>query len=306
MTTAAGRPIVFGEVLFDRFADGTAVLGGAPFNVAWHLQGLGLRPLFVSRVGDDAAGREVLETMESWGMDTAGVQVDPAHPTGVVQVSLDRGQPSYEIVPEQAYDFIDLDAARDVTSGGAYSLLYHGTLIARNQTSRDSLFELDRHLALPVFVDVNLRAPWWDAATLERVLANARWAKLNDHELQTLLGSAELSTHDCGPAAQSLCRRTDLELVVLTMGEAGACFADQQHVECAAPKPVSDLVDTVGAGDAFSAVTILGLTAGWPPQRILRRALGFAADVCRMRGATRADHGLYAAQWKQWDHDGDD
>ena len=60
------RPWIFGEVLFDCFPDGSRVLGGAPFNVAWHLQALGLEPLFLSRVGRDAAGREIRTAMGEW------------------------------------------------------------------------------------------------------------------------------------------------------------------------------------------------------------------------------------------------
>ena len=77
-----GVPVVFGEVLFDCFPDGKTVLGGAPFNVAWHLQGLGLQPLFVSAVGNDAQGEEVRRTMQSWGMATTGLQTRAAFPTG--------------------------------------------------------------------------------------------------------------------------------------------------------------------------------------------------------------------------------
>ena len=78
------HPVIFGEVLYDRFPDGSVVLGGAPFNVAWHLQAFGVAPLFVSRVGDDALGRSVRNTMIAWEMDTSGLQLDPVHPTGSV------------------------------------------------------------------------------------------------------------------------------------------------------------------------------------------------------------------------------
>ncbi|NIR30149.1 MAG: carbohydrate kinase, partial [Gammaproteobacteria bacterium] len=61
MAAVGARPVVFGEVLFDQFEDGDAVLGGAPFNVAWHLQGLGLRPFFASRIGEDRLGERVRE-----------------------------------------------------------------------------------------------------------------------------------------------------------------------------------------------------------------------------------------------------
>ena len=98
----AGRPAVFGEVLFDRFEDGSSVLGGAPFNVVWHLQGFGLEPLLISRVGNDRLGEQVIAAMESWGMDTRGIQFDKDHPTGTVNVTLNNGQPTFDIVPERA------------------------------------------------------------------------------------------------------------------------------------------------------------------------------------------------------------
>src|SRR5690606_31337572 len=115
------RPVIFGEVLFDVFPDGTAVLGGAAFNVAWNLRGLGLDPLFVSRVGDDERGRGVLGAMERFGMDTSAVEVDPIRPTGVVTVAFRDGEPSYEIIADQAYDRIEARAAKEAIdrSGGA-------------------------------------------------------------------------------------------------------------------------------------------------------------------------------------------
>ena len=115
--TGRGLPIVVGEVLFDEMPDGVRVLGGAPFNVAWHLAAFGLRPLMISRVGADDAGDEVLAAMESWGMDTSGVQRDPVHPTGKVRVELDAGEPTFEILPGQAYDHVDGDRAVRLISG---------------------------------------------------------------------------------------------------------------------------------------------------------------------------------------------
>ncbi|OQX46150.1 MAG: carbohydrate kinase, partial [Candidatus Sedimenticola endophacoides] len=103
------RPLIFGEVLFDDFPDGSRVLGGAPFNVAWNLQALGARPLLISRVGNDALGRSIREQMQHWGMDLSAMQLDSAHPTGTVEVRIDDGEPSYEIVAPCAYDFIRFD-----------------------------------------------------------------------------------------------------------------------------------------------------------------------------------------------------
>ncbi len=88
-TSSQQRPIIFGEVLYDTFPDDAAVLGGAPFNVAWHLQGFGLQPLFISRVGTDELGAQVIADMQAWGMDLRGVQRDSiSSPTRPMIISM--------------------------------------------------------------------------------------------------------------------------------------------------------------------------------------------------------------------------
>lgn len=303
MTNSDGRPVIYGEVLFDRFEDGSAVLGGAPFNVAWHLQGFGLQPLFVSRVGSDAAGREVRTRMQAWGMDVGAVQSDPLHPTGAVEVRLAAGQPSYTILPEQAYDFIDADLARQALQGVHAKLLYHGTLAARSAVSRDSLFATIQAAAAPTFVDINLRAPWWQPPLLERAVAAARWVKLNNEELAELEGHPGLAQADLLQRAEEFCRARDLELLIVTLGDQGAAFVTTQQVHQAATAPVKQLVDTVGAGDAFASVCLVGLMQGWSHQITLQRALAFAARICEIRGATAADPDLYRTQKESWQHD---
>jgi fructokinase len=155
------RPLIVGEVLFDVMPDGTRVLGGAPFNVAWHLEAFGLRPLMLTRVGADQSGDEVLQAMASWGMDTAGVQLDPAHATGSVQVELEDGEPTFRILPDQAYDHLDRDLAVKLATSETCGLMYHGSLISRTGFSRSALDGVKESTGLPVFVDVNLRDPWW-------------------------------------------------------------------------------------------------------------------------------------------------
>lgn len=120
--SGAAQIYVFGEVLFDCFPDGARVLGGAPFNVAWHLQAFGDRPQFISRIGGDESGREIARAMASWGMDCAGLQYDPDYPTGRVEVSITATEPSYEIVADSAYDFITAAELRGPFPAG---ILYH-------------------------------------------------------------------------------------------------------------------------------------------------------------------------------------
>lgn len=290
------RPVVFGEVLFDVFPDGHRVLGGAPFNVAWHLAALGADPLFVSRVGDDAAGEEVAAAMAGRGLSADGLQRDPERPTGRVEVTLDEaGAPSYEIVRDRAWDAIDPGAAeRAVAAGGPAALVYHGTLAARSERSAAALERLIAAARAPVFVDVNLRPPFWSPPAVERMLDRARRVKLNQDELGELAGSGALA------AARRLCARHRLELLVVTRGAAGALAVAADGSVLDRPAPRVEAVDTVGAGDAFAAVLILGRLHGWPLAASLERAAEMAAAVCRIRGAIPGDDAFYRPFRTAW------
>jgi len=301
MGDGTARPVIIGEVLYDRFEDGSAVLGGAPFNVAWHLQGFGLEPLFISRVGSDSAGAAIYARMLEWGMGVDGLQLDPRHPTGAVKVELSGGEPRYDICTDQAYDYIDADAVHRLLGGVPGALLYHGTLIARRPESRAALAAcIDA--ALPVFVDVNLRAPWWDRSTLLSAVRHARWAKVNEGELTTVLDGVEVRSGHEADAALCLRREFDLEGAIVTLGERGALWAESDGVHQGTPPAQESVVDTVGAGDAFSAVAICGLLRGWSARQTLHRALAFASRLCTVRGATVSDRDFYRAARDQWAH----
>jgi len=287
---------VFGEVLFDRFPDGHEVLGGAPFNVAWHLAAFGERPLLVSAVGADAEGERIRAAMRDWGMDLGGLQTDPEHPTGAVAVSLVGGEPSYDIVPDVAYDHV-----RPIDNAPECELLYHGTLALRDADSARTLEALRDVSARQVFLDVNLRAPWW---TREQVLAlvdAADWVKLNRDELARLSPSASPAEPGLATQAEAFRLAHGLAGVILTLGAEGAlaCTAGEPPVPVQ-PPPRIQVVDAVGAGDAFAAVTILGIRRGWPLAVILERAQAFAARIVGQRGAIAADPVLYARFIAEW------
>lgn len=289
------RPLIFGEVLFDRFPDGAAVLGGAPFNVAWHLQAFGCHPLLISRVGDDPLGREIRGQMQSWNMSTAGLQLDSAHPTGTVQVSYEDHEPSFDIVNERAYDFIDGDFLPPAADAG---LLYHGSLALRNPHSRQALARLKKQYELPVFIDINLRPPWWDPALTQEWLEDARWLKLNEHELSKLVPEKS----DRLQQVQTLQERYDLDCLFLTLGDAGACaYGKDGGLIEVRPDSQSSVVDAVGAGDAFSSVIILGLLNDWPLEMMMARAQIFASRLVQHQGATVADREFYRPLCQQWD-----
>jgi fructokinase len=290
----APRPTLFGEVLFDRFPDGSLVLGGAPFNVAWHLQAFGATPLLVSRVGQDPLGERIRSAMQAWGMDDQGLQGDPQHPTGTVEVRIRDGEPSFDILAERAYDFVDTTALPPLRGS---ALIYHGSLALRGACNRRALQQILRASAAPVFLDVNLRPPWWDAEMLDTLLAGARWVKLNEAELGLLAPPGQ----DVEERAAALLEAHGLAWVLVTLGAAGALAIDDQgRIYRVAPAPVLRVVDTVGAGDAFAAVTLLGLLRGWDLATVLARAQAFAGGVVEIRGATPQARGFYSQTLVEW------
>ncbi len=291
---AVGRPLVFGEVLFDEFADGSTRLGGAPLNVAWHLRGFGLDPLLVTRIGEDALGGLALERMRAALLDTRGVQVDALRPTGRAGVNASGDGPQFTLPSDQAYDFIDRDMLPHVPRE-RFEILYHGSLAARNEQSAAALRTL-RELGLPTFVDVNLRPPWWERGTLESLIGGARWLKVNTQELE------QLEDHSRGRTlldrAQRLRERFDLQVVIVTAGYEGAFGVTRDDAITAAVERVVDREDGVGAADALSAVVILGISRGWSLTATLRRAVEFAAAV--HAEGVHDDNALYQRFLARW------
>lgn len=289
----SASPLIFGEVLFDCFPDGSAVLGGAPFNVAWHLHGLGLAPLMVTAVGSDAHGNLVLDKMRQWGMDTSAVQTSDTYPTGQVTVSFHDGEPAYDIVPDQAYDHVMFEPLANTLHDREPALLYHGTLVMRTEHTEQHIAALINDYHLPVFVDLNLRAPWWSEQKIKETITRAKWVKLNQDELATVTGRNIQSESQLLQAAEDLYAGHDMQLLIVTLGAKGALCVHHDGFLQGQPVPVQNLVDTVGAGDSFSAVMIAGILNNWPLQTTLDKALAFASSVCQMRGATTTDRTLY-------------
>jgi fructokinase len=287
---------IFGEALFDQFPDGQQILGGAPFNVAWHLQAFNQYPFFISRVGQDPKGDKIRQAMLAWGMAVDNLSCDPDHPTGTVQVIIDDGEPSYEILDAQAYDFI----AAPPDSGRNYDVIYHGTLALRNPTSAQALQDLTAQHRGKIFIDVNLRAPWWQKEAVKRWVGKAHWAKLNHDELMSLAPPQSTLQE----TMRLFLAQHELEVLVVTCGSQGALAVSQaeEFIEVA---PTADLnvIDTVGAGDAFAAVLLLGMQQSWPLQLTMERAQSFASALVTQRGATVQDLSFYRPFIDAWNLD---
>lgn len=287
-------PLIFGEVLLDCFPDGKVVPGGAPFNVAWNLQALGLAPCLMSRVGDDERGAMLTALMARWGMETTGVQIDPHRPTGEVTVTLEGGEPRFTIQPCQAYDRIAFNLPPQLESP---ALLYHGTLALREQAGQETLARLKQHFPCPVFIDVNLRAPWWERESVLTLLEDATWLKLNEGELRALVPRRD-SLEECG---EMLLERFNLNGVFITLGGRGALALTSNGEKCTvSPPPSLKVVDSVGAGDGFASALLLGLMQNWPLPTMMERARDFAAAVVGQSGAVCTDREFYQSFIAKW------
>lgn len=297
-------PVIVGEALVDEFVGGRHVVGGAPLNVAWNLGGFGLRPRFVSAVGNDPVGREILEALERWGLCTEGIVTRDDHSTGVVRVSLEEGQPSYEIVFPVAYDFLpgpDFFAGSEFLAGqiegsleDAGPLLYLGSLAWRREESRSVLREWVGRFGGHRFVDINIREPWFEESIVDWLVAGARYVKLNDEELSRLTGGLPCGTdREIEEAVERFRQRHGGEVLFVTCGSRGAYAITKTEVFfAAAPRP-EPLRDTVGAGDAFAASVIAGLSRQESLQQCIERGVRFAARICSINGATSENRDLY-------------
>jgi fructokinase len=284
---------IYGEVLFDCFEGMEPTLGGAPFNVAWHLQAFGAQAHFLSAVGDDEFGNKVLRTMAEWGMDTSLMQFCPGYPTGTVDVEVRDNEPHYTIRDNVAWDHI---ADQSLPSLDASCLLYHGSLALRHNNNRAVLANLTSERLNKTFIDVNLREPWWDKDSVIASLQFATCAKLNIDELR-LLSNVEFSSteEDVQEAANEFRIRNNIVDILVTRGAEGAFVIDRLgNCVSAGPAPqCPGFVDAVGAGDAFSSIAIMGLLNDWGWQTTLARAQEFASFMVGQHGAICSNNAVY-------------
>jgi fructokinase len=255
-----------------------------------------MNPLMVSRVGADSRGARILQKIRSTGMDCRAIQIDPERPTGVVQVTLDEGVPRYEIRPDAAWDFINWEElepclSRELRPG----LICAGTLALRSPASRDSFDQLVGFLSAGLLLDLNLRAPWCSSELVTAQIQRARWLKLNDEELDTVLGHEVQGPNVFSEQAAAVCRELGLELLAVTFGAEGAVLATREEAYCSPSPAVEAMVDTVGAGDGFTAAVIRGIQGNQPVPAMLNSAVEFATRICGIRGATPAERSFYQA-----------
>ncbi len=269
-----GAFLGLGELLWDCFPD-RRLPGGAPANVAFHAQQLGMNAATVTRVGCDELGDEICQFLKSQGLSLDLVQRDPIHGTGTVTVEPAATGTRYTFKPDSAWDFLEPQPALLQAMRSATAVCF-GTLAQRCPVSREAI-----HACLAatsndclIIYDVNLRPPFFEREWIERSLHRARIAKLNDDEVRLLSDMLGANRPDNADFARWLMDRYRLELVCVTRGAAGCLVVSGDEIVDVPGNPVQ-VVDTVGAGDSFTAALIQTRLAGWP----LRRSAEFANRV---------------------------
>ena len=280
-----GVIIGIGEVLFDLLPEGKQ-LGGAPANFAYHATCLGCNGVVVSAVGRDSLGDEIVELLTTNGVNHHIARVDA--PTGTVRVTLDeRGIPCYEICEGVAWDKLQLNDEVLALANRCDAICF-GTLAQRSEVSRKAIYSLIN--AIPaernalVIYDINLRQNYYSKELIEASLNRCNVLKINDDEFFTIAPMLNFSADDFVVGARTLIERYGLKVVVVTCGEKGSIIVTKNEVS-KLETPKVEVVDTVGAGDSFTAALCVGLLQGKEIYEVHRKAVEVAAFVCKNAGA---------------------
>lgn len=279
--------VSIGEVLWDLFPEEER-FGGAPANYACHAADGGGNVIMVSAVGDDPHGRAAITMLEKYGVDSRLIEISNDDPTGTVGITLDEaGKPTFTIHEGSAWDRIhwrpEMEAAIQSASG-----FYFGTLAQRSETSRHTIQRCLKSAIsanVPRVLDINLRTPFYDSQGIAESIELASVLKLSDDEIEVVRSAVGVPTDlSAEEACQELLKRGALDIVVMTQGADGALLvtADQTVKQPSIP---TEVVDTVGAGDAFAAHFTLGLLRRENHQQVLKTACEQASAACRNRGA---------------------
>ncbi|WP_343533364.1 carbohydrate kinase [Pedobacter sp.] len=275
------KAFCFGEILWDNLPSGR-LAGGAPMNVAYHLRKLGVDASLISRVGDDEAGRELINFIVSIKIPSENIQVDAEQSTSEVIGELkENNEMVYTITYPTAWDYIAWQSDFKAKIADADVFIF-GSLSARNEVSRTTLLQLLEHARFKVF-DVNLRAPYYNRDTIATFLSKADFVKLNENEI-VILGNWFTEHRDEQNVVTALMEKFRLSAILITKGADGGTYYDaDQRIDYHAEKVA--VVDTVGSGDSFLAAFLSKKLAGEKIADCLNFAAKVAGFVTSQKGA---------------------
>jgi fructokinase len=286
--------LVIGEILFDVFPDYRR-LGGAPFNFAYHLKNFGFDVRFISRIGRDGPGEEILDKLEGFRFDLRDIQLDEVYPTGSVDVQLDKnGSPRFDIISDVAYDHLEFIPEHHTDLINEAQLVYFGSLIQRSPAGHENLqkFISGNPSETLNFYDINLRPGCYNRDIITKSLAKTNILKLNAEELTELKQMLSFNQSD-NAFVQYLMEEYALNAISLTKGSTGSELFTAQGSFDSHTSAAIKVVDSVGAGDAYAAMMAAGILKKWQPPEILWQAARFASRVCEIKGAISESASFY-------------
>ncbi|OXA90368.1 carbohydrate kinase family protein [Flavobacterium hercynium] len=272
----------YGEVLWDIFPEG-ARAGGAPFNVAYNLTRMGIDAHMISRVGNDKLGNDLMAQLTDWNIPTEDSQTDLVYPTGTVIAHIDEhNEAHYDIIQPVAWDFIEFrdDYTQKVSDAAAFVF---GSLITRNATSRNTLFELLEIAKYKVF-DVNIRPPFSSSEVIKELLYKSDLVKMNKAELRLILDflNKEYTTEDDG--IRFVQDTFSIKEILVSKGSKGAVYYNE-NARFEAPAVPVTIQDTVGSGDSFLAGFLSKRILNADPEEIMNQATALGAFITSKEGA---------------------
>lgn len=280
-----------GEILFDVYPEGKK-LGGAPFNFIYHIIKLTGKSNFVSRVGNDLDGNEILEILKNKNVSTEFIQIDQKHRTGIAKTTLNEKKiPTFIIEKDRAYDFIELTDSLEKLISEHTDCLYFGTLAQRNKQSRETI----RHLSekdVKCICDLNIRQDFYSPEIIETSLKAANVLKLNEDELELVNKLVLKTEYDSSKTARKLLEIFNIELLCVTKGSSGAVLYSGNK-ENFYKINNNKVVDTVGAGDAYASLLCIGYLKNWNIEKCNKLASEFANEIVKVEGALPDDDKVY-------------
>ena len=279
------NPVVagLGEVLWDIFPDGSRI-GGAPANFAAHAAALGANVFLVSAVGNDPLGNQTIEMLDQLNVNLDNVSRNE-YPTGTVVVQISEGDPSYDITKNVAWDFCGWNHGLEQLADSVDAVCF-GTLFQRSAASRETtqrFLNATKLDCLRVF-DVNLRQNYYSDEIIAESLKLANVVKLNEEELPVVANAIGID-YEFASSPKEILERFDLKMIALTCGSEGShLFTPSGNSDFCAAVPVS-VIDTVGAGDSFTAAVVIGMLNHQPVPQFHQMASQIAARVCGQSGA---------------------
>jgi fructokinase len=277
------KTVCFGEVLWDIFPEHKKI-GGAPLNVAIRLNSLHNESYMISRVGNDKEGDILTDFVKKSGVSIDYIQKDPMLGTGEVSIELDKqGAATYDIMFPRAWDKIEVDEKTIKLVKESDAFIY-GSLAARDEVSKNSLFQLIDHSNYKV-LDINLRPPYYSEELLITLMNKSNFVKFNDDELFEISKYLGSKYHSIEENIRYVCEKTATDHICVTKGKHGAVLLYNGTFFYNNGYQIK-VKDTVGAGDSFLASLISQLLKRVHPQEAIDFACAVGALVAGQEGAT--------------------